>query len=63
MRIVSQILVGKELTDLQSIVGEMGEPAYRARQIYRGLYRERLAELAKIRTLPTALREALAGEF
>ena len=60
---MAQTLVGKELTDLQQIVREMGEPAYRARQIYRGLYREGLSELARMRTLPAALRKALLAEF
>ena len=41
----------------------MGEPAYRARQIYRGLYREGLTETAKIRTLPASLRKALTAQF
>ena len=48
---------------MQRIVSERGAPAYRARQIYTGLYRERLCELAEIRTLPAPLRQALSAEF
>ena len=62
-REVEQALVGKEVNELSRIVGLLGEPAYRGRQLYRGLYRERLGELDGIRSLPLALRKSLAREF
>ena len=41
----------------------LGEPSYRGRQLYRGLYRERLGRLGEIRSLPAGLRESLEREF
>ncbi len=58
-----QTLVGKDLADLADIVARHGEPTYRARQIYEGLYRTKVADLQAIRTLPAALRGALSAEF
>jgi 23S rRNA (adenine2503-C2)-methyltransferase len=58
---VTQALVGKELSDLAELVAGLGEPAYRARQIYEGLYRQRLADLAEISSLPAALRSRLTA--
>ena len=63
MALVLQTLVGKELTDLTQIVSARGSEAFRARQIYRALYRHRRADLAELRTLPASLREALSKEF
>ena len=62
-REVGQALVGKEVNELSQIVGLLGEPAYRGRQLYRALYRERLGELDGIRSLPLGLRKSLAREF
>jgi 23S rRNA (adenine2503-C2)-methyltransferase len=42
---------------------ERGEPDYRARQLYHGLYRLGLADLDRIPSLPASLRASLAGEF
>lgn len=39
-----------------------GEPAWRGRQLAEAIYRQRLADLASITTLPKALRDRLAGE-
>jgi 23S rRNA (adenine2503-C2)-methyltransferase len=60
---VVQALVGKELSDLTAIVRERGEPSYRARQIYHGLYRLGLSDLAGIPSLPAGLRADLARDF
>jgi 23S rRNA (adenine2503-C2)-methyltransferase len=58
-----QALVGKELSDLQEVMAGLGEPAYRARQVYEGLYRQRATDLGGISSLPAALRSRLAAEF
>ena len=41
---------------------EAGEPAWRGRQLAEALYRQRIAELDAITTLPKALRQRLASE-
>jgi 23S rRNA (adenine2503-C2)-methyltransferase len=41
---------------------EAGEPAWRGRQIAEALYRQRIAELDEITTLPKVLRQRLAAE-
>ena len=58
-----QALVGKDLADLTEIVARHRVPTYRARQLYEGLYRTRVADLQAIRTLPSALRGTLLSEF
>jgi 23S rRNA (adenine2503-C2)-methyltransferase len=60
---VVQPLVGKELSDLAAIIRERGEPSYRARQIYHGLYRLGLSDLDGIPSLPAGLRANLSREF
>lgn len=49
----------KELEDLAT---EMGEPRYRARQIFKGLHQRRLLQFDAMTDLPRALREKLAVE-
>src|SRR5579863_4560370 len=56
-----QALLGKELTEIQETLGP-GQPAYRAKQIYRALYRQQVSELVQIATLPVKLRTDLAGD-
>ena len=60
---VPQTLVGKDLADLAGILARHGQPAYRARQLYEGLYRTKVTDLQAIRTLPAALRGTLSAEF
>jgi 23S rRNA (adenine2503-C2)-methyltransferase len=45
------------------VVQELGQPAYRARQLFQALYRERAATLDSISTLPKTFREALAQSY
>lgn len=56
---MAQALVGLELTDIEHALGPT-LPAFRARQIYDALYRQRLARFDEITTLPTALRGELS---
>jgi 23S rRNA (adenine2503-C2)-methyltransferase len=50
-------LTRQELTDLMK---EIGEPRYRADQVFKGLHGRRLRSLEEITDLPKALREKLA---
>lgn len=58
-----EALIGKELSDIEQAVVGHGEPRYRARQIYTGLYRHRVVNLAEIRNLPARLRVVLEDGF
>jgi 23S rRNA (adenine2503-C2)-methyltransferase len=49
-----------DLADLREALGP-GQPGYRARQLYQGLYQSGISELVQITALPTATRESLAG--
>jgi len=51
-------LIGSDLAELEELLGA-GEPAYRARQLYHALYRQRVRSVAEITTLPAALRQRL----
>lgn len=55
-------LIGLDLEEIGALLGPR-EPAFRARQVYRALYRERVCEMAAATTLPAALRERLGAEF
>ena len=52
-------LLGRDLDQLRELVGREGQPSYRAQQLYEGLYRQRVASLDEISTLPQGLRKAL----
>jgi 23S rRNA (adenine2503-C2)-methyltransferase len=55
-------LIGLDVAELGEALGP-GQPAYRARQLYRALYRQRPSSLAEITTLPAALRGELAERY
>jgi 23S rRNA (adenine2503-C2)-methyltransferase len=55
---MEQTVVGLELADLQAFLGAE-QPAFRARQIYDAVYRQRVGELADITSLPVTLRKQL----
>ncbi len=52
-------LFGLDESALVEVVASFGEPAYRARQIADGLYRQRIDSLDALTTLPIALRQRL----
>lgn len=56
-------LVGASLGEIEAHVAEMGEPRFRARQIYAGLYRRRLREWGGFADLAKPLREKLSSRF
>jgi 23S rRNA (adenine2503-C2)-methyltransferase len=57
---MSQALVGMDLVDLREALGP-GQPGYRAKQLYHGLYQAGVSELTQITALPSGTRESLAG--
>jgi len=55
-------LFGLDAAALATIVAKAGEPSFRARQLEEALYRQRIASLDAITTMPKALRQRLAEE-
>jgi 23S rRNA (adenine2503-C2)-methyltransferase len=55
-------LFGLDAEALAACMVEAGEPAWRGRQLAKALYRQRIAELDAITTLPKALRQRLASK-
>jgi 23S rRNA (adenine2503-C2)-methyltransferase len=55
---MSKPLVGMEVADLRETLGPE-EPAFRSRQLYQALYRQRVRDLDAVSTLPSALRSRL----
>ncbi len=56
-------LFGMAKDSLAAALQELGEPAYRARQLYGWLYHRRVREIAAMANLPKALRATLAERF
>ncbi len=54
-------LLGLSLQELTSLVESLGEPGFRARQVFDALYRQRVPALEDITTLPKALRSRLVS--
>src|SRR5258708_13854482 len=52
-------LLGKDRDELKVYCGTLGEPGYRAEQIYHWLYAEREFSVERWSNLPAALREKL----
>jgi 23S rRNA (adenine2503-C2)-methyltransferase len=59
---VTQAIVGLELPDLQEALGP-DRPAFRARQVYDAVYRQKISDLSGITTLPASLRKELASKI
>jgi 23S rRNA (adenine2503-C2)-methyltransferase len=55
-------LLGLSAEELRALLAAMGEPAYRAKQLYHALYVERRCHFAAMSALPAALRERLARD-
>src|SRR6202167_3722113 len=55
-----QALVGMELSELRQVL-PADQPAYRAAQIYRAIYRQKVGDLVQISTLPAQVRAELAA--
>ena len=52
-------LLGLQLPELAALVEEFGQPPYRARQLFEGLYRQRVETAEQISTLPEDFRRSL----
>ena len=52
-------LFGLERAPLEGVLRELGEPAYRARQVYSWLYRKRARSFAEMTNLTKDLRRRL----
>jgi 23S rRNA (adenine2503-C2)-methyltransferase len=59
---IRRALFGLDAAALAAVMTDAGEPGWRGRQLAEGLYRQRVAELEGITTLPKALRQRLAAE-
>jgi 23S rRNA (adenine2503-C2)-methyltransferase len=59
---MAQAIVGLELPDLQAALGTE-QPAFRARQVYDAVYRQRVPDLVQITSLPVTLRKELASRL
>ncbi|HTC90967.1 MAG TPA: 23S rRNA (adenine(2503)-C(2))-methyltransferase RlmN [Bryobacteraceae bacterium] len=57
---MAQAIVGLELPDLQAFLGPE-QPAFRARQLYDAVYRQRVGDLVQITSLPASLRKQLSS--
>jgi 23S rRNA (adenine2503-C2)-methyltransferase len=55
-----QTLVGMELSDLRQVL-PADQPAYRAEQVYRAIYSQKVSDLVQISTLPAPVRTELAS--
>jgi 23S rRNA (adenine2503-C2)-methyltransferase len=55
-------VLGKSAEELREFLVALGEPGYRAAQIYHALYAERRFDFATMTNLPAALRERLSRE-
>src|SRR5690242_1861678 len=51
LNLMPEALVGMELSDIREALGPAA-PAFRARQVYEGLYRQQVSDLVQISTLP-----------
>ena len=55
----SKSLLGLSLQELTTLALESGQPAYRGRQLYDALYRQKIERLDQISTLPLEYRAQL----
>src|SRR5690348_17254647 len=53
-------LTGLSLDELGEFMNAIGEPAYRARQVFKGLHGRRLRSFDEMTDLPKSLREKLS---
>jgi 23S rRNA (adenine2503-C2)-methyltransferase len=60
---MKQNLYDLKLSDVRSLVEELGEPKFRAEQIWQGLYQSRWSDLEEFTTLPLDLRMELDRRY
>lgn len=54
-------LLGLDLAELEEFVEQQAEPSYRGRQLFEGLYRQRVNSLEEISTLPQVFRREITA--
>ncbi|MBV8478596.1 MAG: 23S rRNA (adenine(2503)-C(2))-methyltransferase RlmN [Acidobacteria bacterium] len=52
-------MIGRDFNELRELVAKEEQPSYRAQQLFEGIYRQRVASVVEISTLPQALRQVL----
>ncbi len=57
----AKTLFGMGLAELRELMVGLGEPKYRATQMFEGLYRQLAGSLEEMTVLPVALRERLTA--
>jgi 23S rRNA (adenine2503-C2)-methyltransferase len=57
-----KLLFGMPLRELTSLMEHLNQPSYRAAQLSEALYRQRVASLDQITTLPQSLRDRMQAE-
>src|ERR1700751_4751480 len=55
-------LLGLDRRELATLMEEFGQPPYRAQQLFEALYRQRVASMEEISTLPGGLRCELGAQ-
>ena len=56
-------LLGLSIQELTAIAEALGEPAYRGRQLFEALYRQRKMSVDEVTTLPISLRNILSERY
>jgi 23S rRNA (adenine2503-C2)-methyltransferase len=56
-------LLGLDFQELTDQIEALGEPGYRARQLYSAIYSQRVLSLESITTLPKSLRDRMREQF
>ena len=60
--VAARALFGMDKAELTSVMAGLGQKAYRAQQAFDALYKQRVAGLDEVTTLPVELRERMAAE-
>ena len=60
---MSRLIFDFSLEDLTDLFNKWNEPAYRAKQVWQGLYQHLYNVPDQFSNLPKSLREKLSGEF
>ena len=58
-----QDILSMTLPELQAAVQELGEPKFRAKQIFNWLHQKRVTDFSEMTTLSLPFRERLASDF
>ena len=58
----AKVLLGADLAALAAVMEKLGQPAYRARQLFEAIYAQRVTSLNDVSTLSLDLRRELADQ-